>query len=69
MRNVTITPELVDVDVCYGDYDGFVTKTIWTVEMFEGKQLMTTMFLKTEEFAKEAADKFIRLGLCAFGFC
>jgi hypothetical protein len=69
MRNVTITPELVDVDVCYGDYDGFVAKTIWTVEMFEGKEQVSTMFLKTEEFAKEAADKFVRLGLCAFGYC
>lgn len=69
MRNVTITPEEFDDDVCVGDYDGVVRKITWVVEMFEGQNRVNTMFMKTEQFAKAEADKFIRLGLCAFGFC
>ena len=69
MRSVTITPEEIDVDVCFGEFDGFTTKTTWVVDMFKGKTRVDSVCMKTEQFAKETADKFIRLGLCAFGYC
>lgn len=56
-----VTPEEVDVDVCYGDYDGFITKTIYVVDFFSSEvglqngYLDTTMFIKTEADAKMKA--------------
>ena len=39
MRTTNITSELVDIDVCYGDYDGFVTREYWIVECFKDAKL------------------------------
>ena len=56
-----ITPEEVDVDVCYGDFDGSYTKTIYVVDFFTGVvglpigELETTMYIKNEADAKMKA--------------
>jgi hypothetical protein len=61
MPIANITPEVVDVDVCYGDYDGSYTKTIYVVDFFNGvvglptADLETTMYIKNEADAKMKA--------------
>jgi hypothetical protein len=61
MAITIITPEEIEVDVCYGDYDGSYTKTIYVVDFFCGKVGMlpgeydTTMFIKNEADAKMMA--------------
>lgn len=55
-----ITPEEVDVDVCYGDFDGSYTKTIYVLELFntyvgEPADLIDTLYIKTEADAKMMA--------------
>lgn len=61
MAIAIITPEEVDVDVCYGDFDGSYTKTIYVVDFFTSivglpnGELETTMYLKTEADAKMKA--------------
>jgi hypothetical protein len=61
MSIAIITPEEVDVDVCYGDFDGSYTKTIYVVDFFKGHVGMpngeydTTMYIKTEHDAKMMA--------------
>jgi hypothetical protein len=56
-----ITPEEVDVDVCYGDYDGSYTKTIYVTDFFVGEvgpmaaNYDTTMYIKAEHDAKMMA--------------
>ena len=56
-----VTPEEVDIDVCYGDYDGSYTKTTYVVDFFTGEvglpmsNLETTMYIKTESDAKMMA--------------
>ncbi len=67
-----ITPEEVDVDVCYGDFDGSYTKTIYVVDFFTGEvglpmsNLETTMYIKTEHDAKMMARLF-ELGMTGRG--
>lgn len=56
-----ITPEEVDVDVCYGDYDSSYTKTIYIVDFFNSEvgklhgDLETTMYIKTQHDARMMA--------------
>lgn len=56
-----VTPEEVDVDVCYGDYDGSYTKTIYVVDFYKSEVGLingdydTTMYIKTEADAKMKA--------------
>lgn len=56
-----ITPEEVDVDVCYGDFDSSYSKTIYVVDFFTSVvglptgELETTMYIKTEHDAKMKA--------------
>lgn len=67
-----ITPEEVDVDTCYGDFDGSYTKTIYVVDFFTGEvglpmsNLETTMYIKTEHDAKMMARLF-ELGMTGRG--
>ncbi len=67
-----ITAEEVDVDVCYGDFDGSYTKTIYIVDFFTGEvglpmsNLETTMYIKTEHDAKMMARLF-ELGMTGRG--
>ncbi len=67
-----ITPEEVDIDVCYGDFDGSYTKTIYVVDFFTGEvglpmsNLETTMYIKTEHDAKMMARLF-ELGMTGRG--
>ncbi len=67
-----ITPEEVDVDVCYGDFDGSYTKTLYVVDFFTGEvglpmsNLETTMYIKTEHDAKMMARLF-ELGMTGRG--
>lgn len=61
MAIAIITPEEVDVDVCYGDFDGLYTKTIYVVDFFNSisgmpnGDLEDTMYIKTEHDAKMMA--------------
>lgn len=61
MAIAIITPEEVDVDVCYGDFDGSYTKTIYVVDFFNSisgmpnGDLEDTMYIKTEHDAKMMA--------------
>lgn len=61
MPIATVTAEEVDVDVCYGDYDGSYTKTIYVVDFFNSVsglpngEYNSTMFIKTEADAKMKA--------------
>ena len=60
MAIAIITPEEVDVDVCFGDFDSSYTKTIYVVEFFntyvgEPNELETTMYIKNEADAKMLA--------------
>lgn len=61
MAIAIITPEEVDVDVCYGDFDGSYTKTIYVVDFFNSVsgmpngELEDTMYIKTEHDAKMMA--------------
>lgn len=72
MSIAIITPEEVDVDVCYGDFDGSYTKTIYVVDFFTGEvglpmsNLETTMYIKTEHDAKMMARLF-ELGMTGRG--
>jgi hypothetical protein len=61
MAIAIITPEEIDVDVCYGDFDGSYTKTIYVVDFFTSvvglptSDLETTMYIKNEADAKMKA--------------
>lgn len=72
MPIANITPEEVDVDVCYGDFDGSYTKTIYVVDFFTGEvglptsNLETTMYIKAEHDAKMMARMF-ELGMTGRG--
>lgn len=61
MAIAIITPEEIDVDVCYGDFDGSYTKTIYVVDFFTSVvglstgELETTMYIKNEADAKMKA--------------
>lgn len=58
MRTTTITPELVDIDVCYGDYDGFVTREYWNVDCYKNGELMYQSTHRYEDVAKMRATLF-----------
>lgn len=61
MAIAIITPEEVEIDVCYGDFDGSYTKMMYVVDFFNGVSGMpngeydTTMYIKTEHDAKMMA--------------
>lgn len=59
IRTSTITPEVIDVDVCYGDYDGSYTKTIYVLDLMPDDhypmEAGTTMYIKAEHDAKMMA--------------
>lgn len=61
MSIAIITPEEIDVDVCYGDFDSSYTKTIYVVDFFTSLsglpngELETTMYIKNEADAKMMA--------------
>ena len=61
MAIAIVTPEEVEVDVCYGDFDGSYTKTMYVVDFFRSEvgmlhgDLETTMYIKTEHDAKMMA--------------
>ena len=67
-----ITPEEVDVDVCYGDYDSSYTKTIYVVDFFTGEvglpmsNVDTTMYIKNKADAKMRAQMW-ELGMTGRG--
>lgn len=65
-RTYTITPETVDIDVCYGDYDGHITKDIFYLEVFSplGIRLDGVGFY-SEADAKHHGDMFVSTGLIA----
>lgn len=59
MPIATITPEEVDIDVCYGDFDGSYTKTIYVLDLMPGDEFPMeagdTMYIKSEHDAKMKA--------------
>ncbi len=61
MAIAIVTPEEVEVDVCYGDFDSSYTKTMYVVDFFRSEvgmlhgDLETTMYIKTEHDAKMMA--------------
>ena len=58
MAIAIVTPEEVEVDVCYGDFNSSYTKTMYVVDFFRSEvgmlhgDLETTMYIKTEHDAK-----------------
>lgn len=72
MPIANITPEVVDVDVCYGDYDGSYTKTIYVVDFFTSAvgfpsgEYKSTMYIKNEADAKMKARMW-ELGMTGLG--
>lgn len=65
MRVATITPEIVDIDVCYGNFDGHMTRTSWTVDFYENSEENLARFekkdchyYKTEEAANIAKQRY-----------
>lgn len=72
MAIAIVTPEEVDVDVCYGDFDSSITKTIYVVDFFSSVsgipngELVNTMYIKNEADAKLMA-RFWELGLYTIG--
>lgn len=72
MTTTIVTPEEVDVDVCYGDFDGSYTETIYVVDFFSSisglpnGELVNTMYIKNEADAKLMA-RFWELGLYTIG--
>lgn len=62
MREAIITEEWIDEDVCYGDYDGHITRKIYEVAFFvDGDEdAIDRHCYKTEEYAKNVADMFER---------
>jgi hypothetical protein len=62
MREAIITEEPVDFDVCYGDYDGHVTRMSYEVAFFvDGNEdPVDRHYYKTETVAKNAASLFER---------
>ena len=61
MAIAIVTPEEVDVDVCYGDFNSFYTKTMYVVDFFRTEvgmlhgDLDASMYIKTEHDAKMMA--------------
>lgn len=72
MPIANVTAEEIDVDVCYGDFDGSITKTIYVVDFFSSisglpnGELVNTMYIKNEADAKLMA-RFWELGLYTTG--
>lgn len=62
MREAIVTEDYVDIDVCYGDYDGHVTRKSYEVAFFvsDDEDPIDRHYYKTEEFAKNAASLFER---------
>jgi len=61
-RTYTITPETVDIDVCYGDYDGHVSKEMFFLVLSEfGIRVDWNNFL-SEEDATSVGERFIMTG-------
>jgi hypothetical protein len=58
MRTAFITSEDVDVDVCYGDFDGHITRKSYCVEFFVLDDLVDEHWLKTEVAARMHAGLF-----------
>lgn len=61
-RTVEITSEMIDVDVCYGDYDGHVTRETWVVDFFILGERVDSGCYKREDYARAIAAKFIETG-------
>lgn len=72
MATAIVTPEEIDVDVCYGDYDGSITKKIYVVDFFSSisglpnGELVNTMYINNEADAK-LMTRFWELGLYTIG--
>lgn len=72
MATAIVTPEEVDVDVCYGDFDGSYTKTIYVVDFFTSMsglpngEYKSSMYIKTEADAKMKARMW-ELGMTGLG--
>lgn len=58
MRTTTITSELVDIDVCYGDYDGFITREYWNVYCYKDEKLKYQSTHRYEDVAEMRATLF-----------
>jgi len=58
-RTFTIAEEIIDVDVCYGDYDSFVSKPMFYVTMFENGECVDGCGFITEDDAKEHGQQFV----------
>lgn len=61
-RTYTITPETVDIDVCYGDQDSFVSEEMFYLELFEDGFKVCGCDFYTEEDATSEGERFIMTG-------
>lgn len=61
-RTYTITPEIVDIDVCYGDYDGHVSKKMFFLILFEHGVRVDWCHSHTEETATSVGERFVMTG-------
>jgi hypothetical protein len=64
-RTYTITPEIVDIDVCYGDWDSHISKDVWYLEVFNGGIFVDGVGFYSEADAKHHGDKFVSTGCIA----
>jgi hypothetical protein len=58
-RKVIITDEIIDVDVCLGDYDNIKQKIIYVVEYFIDSERINTSYPLTLDKAKNDGKIFI----------
>ena len=62
MTEAIITEEWIDEDVCYGDYDGYITRKIYEVAFFvdDDEDAIDRHYYKTEDTAQREAARFER---------
>ena len=61
-RTYTITPEIADFDVCVGDYDGHVSKEVFSLSLFEHGQEVDWCNFYSEEDATSVGERFVMTG-------
>ena len=62
-RRTVIDVDTCDEDVCYGDYDGHVTKLIYVVAMYENDVRVNERYMESAEAAEFVSLDFIKYGL------
>lgn len=61
-RTFTVTPEMADFDVCVGDYDGHVSKEVFSLSLFKHGQEVDWCNFYVEEDAISVGERFVATG-------